>query len=112
MTSVRVVKGVAGEYISFECTGHAGYAESGEDIVCAAVSAATELVINVLEQFSVGLDIKISEKTARVFVKVLSCSENDCKREEITHVLDGYLGYIQSVAEEYPKNLKCIITQA
>ena len=30
-----------GQVTGFVCAGHAGYAEAGEDIVCAAVSALT-----------------------------------------------------------------------
>ena len=33
----------------FEEQGHAGFAESGEDIVCSALSAMTMLVINAIE---------------------------------------------------------------
>lgn len=35
----------------FELTGHAGYAEHGQDIVCAAVSALSISAVNGLEQF-------------------------------------------------------------
>ena len=34
--------------IGFECSGHAGYAEFGEDIVCSALSAMTMLIVNAI----------------------------------------------------------------
>ena len=111
MTSVRFCKSADGTYVSFESTGHAGYADCGEDIVCAAVSAATELVIAILENFSVNLELEIHEKKARVFCRIVSDAANSAKRESIKNVLDGYLGYLQSVSEAYPQNLKCIITE-
>ncbi len=43
MTKVTVYKNSEGDVIGFRCADHAGYAESGSDIVCAAVSA---LVLN------------------------------------------------------------------
>ena len=43
MTHVSVIKTRNGDYIGFNCIGHSGYAEAGEDIVCAAISV---LVIN------------------------------------------------------------------
>lgn len=40
------------EYTGFSCKGHAGYAEEGYDIICAAVSALTVNTINSIEQFT------------------------------------------------------------
>ena len=41
-----------GTYRSFSIDGHAGYAEAGEDIVCAAVSALVINTINSIEKFT------------------------------------------------------------
>ena len=43
MIQITFHKTRTGDYQGFTCSGHAGYAAYGEDIVCAAVSA---LVIN------------------------------------------------------------------
>ena len=40
------------EYLGFSCKGHAGYAEEGNDIICAAVSALTVNTINSIEKFT------------------------------------------------------------
>lgn len=40
------------EYTGFSSKGHAGYAEEGFDIICAAVSALTVNTINSIEQFT------------------------------------------------------------
>ena len=45
MIKVTIYKTERQEYAGFDMEGHAGYAEAGEDIVCAGVSA---LVINAL----------------------------------------------------------------
>ena len=42
----------------FECTGHAGFAEEGSDIVCAAVSILTTTCVNALETVA-GLTPKV-----------------------------------------------------
>ena len=39
-------------YAGFSSKGHAGYAEEGYDIICAAVSALTVNTINAIEQFT------------------------------------------------------------
>ena len=41
-----------GEYTGFSSKGHAGYAEEGYDIICAAVSALTLNTINSIEKFT------------------------------------------------------------
>ena len=39
-------------YLDFLSKGHAGYAEEGQDIVCAAVSALIITTVNSLEEFT------------------------------------------------------------
>ncbi len=48
MTKITIHKTNTGEYRGFTCKGHAGYADNGKDIVCAAVSM---LVINTINSF-------------------------------------------------------------
>ena len=40
------------KYKSFSCSGHAGYADSGEDIVCSAVSMLVINTANAIEKFT------------------------------------------------------------
>ena len=46
------VKKRNGNYLEFVSKGHAGYAEEGQDIVCAAVSALIINTVNSLEKFT------------------------------------------------------------
>ena len=46
------VKKRKGSYVSFVSSGHAGYAEEGQDIVCAAVSVLIINTVNSLEAFT------------------------------------------------------------
>ena len=46
------VKKRNGNYMEFVSKGHAGYAEEGQDIVCAAVSALIITTVNSLEKFT------------------------------------------------------------
>lgn len=50
MTKVTIYKTKAGEYRKFTCDGHAAYADYGQDIVCAAVSALVINTVNSLEE--------------------------------------------------------------
>ena len=46
------VKKRNGSYLDFLSRGHAGYAEEGQDIVCAAVSALIVTTVNSLDEFT------------------------------------------------------------
>ena len=46
------VKKRNGSYLDFLSKGHAGYAEEGQDIVCAAVSALIVTTVNSLDEFT------------------------------------------------------------
>lgn len=50
MTHITIYKSRGQEYTAFRCEGHAGYADAGEDIVCAAVSALAINTINSIER--------------------------------------------------------------
>ncbi len=52
MIRVLVVKTTDDQIRAFQVSGHAGYAESGQDIVCSAVSALTINTVNALEKLT------------------------------------------------------------
>ena len=58
MTHVSIIKTRNGEYKGFNCIGHSGYAERGEDIVCAAISVLVINTINSLDKLA-GEKIKL-----------------------------------------------------
>lgn len=49
MIRTTVFRNRNGQYIGFDCIGHAGFAKAGEDIVCAGVSV---LIINTINSIS------------------------------------------------------------
>ena len=51
MVNITVFK-KHGDYAGFESSGHAGYGEEGNDIVCAAVSALLINTVNSIETFT------------------------------------------------------------
>ncbi len=66
---IRVtVKKRENSYVSFHSKGHAGYADSGKDIVCAAVSALIITTVNSLEAFTED-EIDLEEKSGEVFFR-------------------------------------------
>ena len=54
-------------YKRFSCEGHAGYAESGSDIICAGVSALVINTINSIEEFtSAEFDLNTEQETGEI----------------------------------------------
>ncbi len=52
MTTITITKSSDDEYRAVEVSGHAGFAYSGRDIVCAAVSVLTINTINSIDQLT------------------------------------------------------------
>ena len=66
MTTITFYKS-GGFYYGFEEQGHTGYGESGEDILCSALSAMTMLIINAIEvTYDCNVDYTIDEETTDI----------------------------------------------
>ena len=53
MITINIKKNDKNEIVKFSLEGHAGFAKSGNDIVCAAVSAITNMIIIGFEKLSI-----------------------------------------------------------
>ncbi len=90
--------------LAFSVEGHSGLAESGNDILCASVSAMAMLVINTLtEVFSAELALEIDEAKPLISCKLQSVSKDSEKGAE--GILYGFYLQLKDLAEVYPKNL-------
>ncbi|MBP3284905.1 MAG: ribosomal-processing cysteine protease Prp [Clostridia bacterium] len=59
MITVKIKRNEKKEIVSFELNGHAGYSSNGKDIVCAAVSAVTNMtLIGLGEELALPLNFK------------------------------------------------------
>lgn len=52
MTRITIFTDREHNCLGFECSGHAGYADKGEDIVCAGISALVITAVNALEAYA------------------------------------------------------------
>lgn len=87
--------------IGFVCSGHAGYAEHGHDIVCAAVSSAAYLAANTItDEFGAKAKIEVDEG----YMALTLTQEN----AEAQKVLNGLEAHIRSLAKDYPRSIKVI----
>ena len=88
--------------VGFEVKGHSGYAEEGEDIVCAAITSSvrlTECVIN--DVLGLEASVKVREKDASITLKLPNAlgqtNESTCQA-----LLTGLMVHFVQLAEEYP----------
>ena len=90
----------------FSVSGHSGYAESGADIVCAAISAVVtmaEATIN--EVCGAKAKVRVKEDDARITLTLpTSCDEE----ESVQAVLAGMLLYLCSLRDDYPDYIEVL----
>ena len=91
------------EVVGFRVNDHSCYAESGEDIVCAAVSSAVQLTANLLEALDLQPDVKLGENT----VECVLPSAGDLQ----STVLGQFRLHLESVQEEFPENINITISE-
>ena len=106
MTTVIFYKTKDGHYYGFEEQGHTGYGESGDDVLCAALSSMTMLLINAIEvSFACDVDYKIDEKTTdiRVIAKsALPKYEKDEKKQfAVSGLIQAYFFQLMDLVEDY-----------
>ena len=85
----------------FSISGHSGYAESGSDIVCAAVSAMSMLVCNTItDQFGDEATIKVNEAQNEVSLRLINGSEKSRK------LINGFQNEMIQLQSDYPEFIK------
>ncbi|MBR5296172.1 MAG: ribosomal-processing cysteine protease Prp [Clostridia bacterium] len=90
--------------LSFSVEGHSGLADRGEDILCASVSAMSQLVINTLtEVFGAELDLLVDEKKPLIRCTLKSVSKENKTGAE--GILYGFYIQMKDIAEIYSAHL-------
>ena len=105
MTTITFYKS-NGIYYGFEEQGHTGYGESGDDVLCAALSSMTMLIINAIEvSYAARVDYQIDEKTTDIRVTVKSALpkyESDEKKQfSVSGLIQAYFFQLMDLVEEY-----------
>ncbi len=97
---IRVTLHRKGDLITgFECTGHAGFAQAGSDIVCAAVSILTTTCVNALETVA-GLTPQVLAAPGKMTLALPDGSGHDAQvilktmRQGLKDLTDAYPDYV------------------
>jgi uncharacterized protein YsxB (DUF464 family) len=96
ITAVFYKKGVI--YSGFKVSGHAEYAEYGQDIVCASVSSAVQLTANLItEVFSLKSDVMVDGDAVTLEVAEV------CKEAGL--LIDGLRMHLELLSEEFENTI-------
>ena len=90
-------------YSQIDLSGHAGYAECGNDIVCAAVTSSVEMVINTItDVLHIQAEIQIlSDGHIAVFIP-------DDAQEASWPILEGLFMHLKLLSQQYPHNIRVL----
>ncbi|MGL4308419.1 MAG: ribosomal-processing cysteine protease Prp [Cetobacterium sp.] len=106
MTKIEIFK-TNGRIVRYKATGHAEYADIGEDIVCAALSttlqfplAGLQEVLDMTPRFEIN-----SDGYLEVDLRGMDLSS---KEKEVNTLLDSMLIMLRELSKGYPNNLKLV----
>ena len=94
--------------IGFDSQGHSGYAEAGEDIVCAAITSAIRLVdATINDVLGLAASVKVKESEALISLRLpgglAPTAESTCQA-----LLTGLMVYFAELHDEYPENIEVL----
>ena len=92
--------------IGFDVQGHSGWGESGEDLVCAAITSAVRLVeATVNDVMGLCAAVKVREADASISLRLpgglANTAESTCQ-----NLLTGLMVYLAQLHDEYPDNIE------
>ena len=90
----------------FSISGHSGYAEAGQDIVCAAISAVVtmaEATIN--DVCGAKAKVRVKEADARITLTLPAACDEE---ETVQAVLAGMMLYLCNLRDDYPDYIEVL----
>jgi len=94
------------DFVRIECEGHTGYAEHGEDIVCAALSALVQgAALGVLRVAGVKADYRIDEENGSLRLVIPKGIDDDAKHD-CNVILKTLYESVKDLAKGYSEFIK------
>ena len=107
MIKVTIYQNSEQKISGFDLLGHAGYAETGSDIVCAAVSALAQNTVNSIEAFNQdSFTAEVDEENGGLYVKL-----EPGYSEKTGLLLDSLILGLQGIEEEYMEYVDVIFKE-
>lgn len=99
MTKITIFK-KNGQISEFQAKGHSGYAEEGFDIVCSAISVASQMTLCALVEV-LKLDVESDIKDGYLHFKLA-----DCQNDSAQCVLSALELTLKDIAKTYARYVK------
>ena len=107
MTTVTF-RSEGGRIVGFDSQGHSGYAEEGEDIVCAAITSAIRLVeATINDVLGLAASVKVREEDASISFR-LPGGLSEMAEYTCQSLLTGLMVYFAELRDEYPDNIEVL----
>ena len=95
-----------GVYYGFEEEGHTGYGEAGDDVLCAALSAMTMLIVNTIEVgYASDVEYNVDEGATNIKVRSKAAlpefEDDERKRYAVSGLFCSYFHQLIELEEEY-----------
>ncbi len=101
MTKIVIYKN-KNHILGFEVSGHSGYAEEGSDIVCSAISTATQMAVTgITEVLKLNAFVEISDGYLK-----FKLQNADFDNEKAQFMLKSMQISLQEIAKEYGNYFK------
>ena len=90
----------------FSISGHSGYAEAGQDIVCAAISAVVTMAeATITDVCGAKAKVRVKDEQARISLTLpVSCDEE----ETVQAVLAGMMITLAGMRDDYPDYIEVL----
>lgn len=105
MTQVTLVKSKDGAVLKCKALGHAGFAKSGNDIVCSAVTILMRTALQLFSETS-GIDFQTDTSARGLISFSAELKKSDSVLgERISTIGDFLQKGFESLSEEFPENV-------
>ena len=98
--TVNLLINDTGNPLVFEISGHSDFADSGSDIVCAAVSSAAYMATNTITDVIKAEAEVFVNGSGKMFLQVSEKKISSC-----VDILLGFKLHVLALEEQYPKNI-------
>ncbi|MBQ2668198.1 MAG: ribosomal-processing cysteine protease Prp [Clostridia bacterium] len=95
-----------GRVLGFSITGHAGMAEAGSDILCAAVSSAAYMTANTVLEVLRITPVSLRVEEGDMLFRIAERDEKPCRT-----VFSGFKLHLLGLEEQYPDHLRVRYTE-
>lgn len=99
MTTVKFVLDSDGNVKSFTVSGHSGYADEGEDIVCAAISSGVQMLEMQIAQVIGEKKASFTERDVEISYVIPELSGEE--KFAVDNMVSGFKDFLQSVSKHY-----------